>query len=102
MKIGIPFADFTIRGQRSMMIRFLSRCVEGSGTFAPYEKENGTWVLDGANDWFLTFEGVNVIDIRYRYQSTENGAEDRLYHWIQFRLRGSWSEEGAVQITPEE
>lgn len=37
-----------------------------NNSFEPYKKENGTWILDGGNDWFLRFEdGKANLSMRY-------------------------------------
>lgn len=58
----------------------------------PYRKENGTWVLDHHNDWFLRDKGhdeedMRVWEIDFRYMTPElKAALDGMKAFIELEL----------------
>lgn len=65
------------KGYQEMIARRIAYIVVGrleleAGTDklqVPFLKENGTWVLDSGNDWFLRFLDDGGMELAYRYST---------------------------------
>lgn len=77
--------------ERANLARSIAAIVQGreydEGPYMPNDRDDH-WSIDlNGNDWWLSFfDDPTIIRITYRYQSTDNQAEEALAAWLCFTL----------------